>query len=58
MGGRGDGMIYDLVLKTKRFFKMLFCKHQYEYFTIKSVIGPVGHYYKCSKCGRERDEMP
>lgn len=51
-------MIYDLVLKTKRFFKMLFCKHQYEYFTIKSVIGPVGHYYKCSKYGRERDEMP
>lgn len=58
MGERGDGMIYDLVLKTKRFFKMLFCKHQYEYVVVKGLLGPTDHYYKCAKCGRIREELP
>lgn len=53
MGGRGDEMIYDLVLKTKRFFKMLFCKHQYEYVVIKGFLC-----YRCAKCGGTREELP
>lgn len=52
-------MLYDLILKTKRLVKMFFCRHQYEYFEVKSVMGfKEFHYYKCPKCGRRREEMP
>lgn len=52
-------MIYDTILKIKRLIKIFFCKHQYEYVVVKDLMGfEKFHYYKCTKCNRQRDEMP
>lgn len=59
MEERGDVMIYDTILKLKRLIKIFFCKHHYEYIVVKDLMGfEKFHYYKCTKCNRQRDEMP
>ena len=51
-------MIGDLILYVKRILKQhIFCIHDYEYHNI-STIDRCFTYYKCTKCGRIRDEKP